>query len=146
MAATAYSPHPIGARRPVPGLSVLTHMSAGLLALPVVTDYAYLQTTVLMWKDFSSWLLFFGLIVAGVGCVLWLIGLLTRRPGPSWGAVGMYVLVMLAAFFNSLLHAGDGWTAIMPWGITLSVVTCVLMLLATVLNRRATAPLSLRTA
>ena len=73
MAATAYSPHPIGARRPVPGLSVLTHMSAGLLALPVVTDYAYLQTTVLMWKDFSSWLLFFGLIVAGVGCVLWLI-------------------------------------------------------------------------
>lgn len=146
MAATAYSPHPIGARHPVPGLSVLTHMSAGLLALPVVTDYAYLQTTVLMWKDFSSWLLFFGLIVAGVGCVLWLIGLLTRRPGPSWGAVGMYVLVMLAAFFNSLLHAGDGWTAIMPWGITLSVVTCVLMLLAAVLNRRATAPLSLRTA
>jgi len=34
----------------------------------------------------------------------------------------------------------------MPWGITLSVVTCVLMLLAAVLNRRATAPLSLRTA
>ena len=58
----------------------------------------------------------------------------------------MYVLVMLAAFFNSLLHAGDGWTAIMPWGITPSVVTCVLMLLAAVLNRRATAPLSLRTA
>ena len=146
MAATAYSPHPLGARRPVPGLSVLTHISAGFLALTLVTDLAYLQTTVLMWKDFSSWLLFFGLIVAGVGCVLWLIGLLTRRPGPSWGAVGVYVLVMLAAFANNLLHAGDGWTAIMPWGVALSAVTCVLMLLAAMLNRRATAPLTLRTA
>ncbi|WP_405401758.1 DUF2231 domain-containing protein [Paracoccus sp. Ld10] len=146
MAATAYSPRSLEVRRPVPGLSVLTHMSAGLLALPVVTDVAYLQTTILMWKDFSSWLLFFGLIVAGVASVLWLIGLVTRRPGPTWGSVGLYVLVMAAAFFNSLLHAGDGWTAILPWGVTLSAVTCVLMFLAALLNRRAAAPLTLRTA
>ena len=38
MAATAYSPHPLGARRPVPGLSVLTHISAGFLALPTNAD------------------------------------------------------------------------------------------------------------
>ena len=142
--------HPSSRGRPfrasLPGQITLTYFAAAFFTLTLFTDWAYVQTTILMWRDFSSWLLFFGLIVAGVGCVLWLIGLLTRRPGPSWGAVGMYVLVMLAAFFNSLLHAGDGWTAIMPWGITLSVVTCGLMLLAAVLNLRATAPLSLRTA
>jgi|GEM_PF-1205153 len=132
--ADTYSYH--GVSHPMPGLQVLTHIAAGFFTAALVTDIAYTQTMVLMWQDFSSWLLFFGLIVAAVASVLWLISLFTSRIGPSWGVIGIYVLVMIAAFLNSLIHAGDGWKAIVPWGVSVSAVTCVLMLAAAFLNRQ----------
>ena len=42
----------------------------------------------------------------------------------------MRVIVLALAFLNSLVHAGDGWTAIIPWGITLSAVTVVVMIIS----------------
>jgi len=131
------------ATHPMPGLSVLIHIAAGFFAATLVTDIAYTQTMILMWQDFSSWLLFFGLIVAGIGSVLWLISLFMKRVRPAWGVVALYVLVMIAAFLNSFIHAGDGWKAIVPWGVGVSAVTCLLMLGAAMLNRRATASLTL---
>lgn len=122
-----------------PGLDILTHIAAGFLALTLVTDLAYLRTTVLMWKDFSSWLLFCGMIVAGIAAVVWIIAFVTDRLRPVWPAVLVQVLALAVAFFNNLLHAGDGWTAIMPWGIAMSALTCLLMLCAALLNRRADA-------
>jgi uncharacterized membrane protein len=32
------------------------------------------------------------------------------------------------AFLNNLVHAGDGWTAIVPWGIVLSAATVLAMI------------------
>ncbi|MBM3603543.1 MAG: hypothetical protein FJX25_02020 [Alphaproteobacteria bacterium] len=122
---------------PMPGLETLSHFSAGFLALTLVTDYAYMQTTVLMWQDFSSWLLFFGLIAGGIAVLLWIIAAATRRLRPVWSVALLQLLVLVVAFVNSLIHAGDGWTAIVPWGIGASALTCVLMLGAALLNRRA---------
>nr|WP_111300188.1 DUF2231 domain-containing protein [Paracoccus saliphilus] len=126
------------ADNPIPGTTTLTHFAAGFLTLTLVTDFAYTQTLVLMWQDFSSWLLFFGLIAGGLAAVLWVISFATDRIRPVWGAVLLKALVLVAAFFNSLIHAGDGWTGVVPWGIGISVVTCLLMLGAALLNRRAT--------
>ncbi|CAM3492645.1 DUF2231 domain-containing protein [Paracoccus nototheniae] len=127
-------------RRPLPGLATLTHISAGFLALTLVTDLAYMQTMVLMWQDFSSWLLFFGLIVGGVAALLWILSAVMGRMRPVWGAALFSVLALVAGFVNSLIHAGDGWTAIVPWGLALSAVTCVLMLCAALLSRAASRP------
>ena len=69
--------------------------------------------------------------------VLWLIGLVTRRVRPAWTAVMLQAVVLVMAFINSLIHAGDGWTAIVPWGIGVSAVTCMLMLMVAFRNRRA---------
>lgn len=132
--------------RPLPGLATLTHASAGFLALTLVTDFAYMQTMVLMWQDFSSWLLFFGLIVGGVAALLWILSAAMGRMRPVWGAALFSALALIAAFVNSLMHAGDGWTAIVPWGIALSAVTCVLMLCAALLTRGATDPRPLHSA
>lgn len=126
------------ADHPLPGLSVLTHFAAGFFTLTLVSDWAYTQTLVLMWQDFSSWLLFFGLIAGAVAALLWVISFATDRIRPVWGAVLLKALALVAAFFNSLLHAGDGWTAVVPWGIATSALTCLLMLGAALLNRRAT--------
>ncbi|WP_410217950.1 DUF2231 domain-containing protein [Paracoccus sp. (in: a-proteobacteria)] len=125
------------AQYPVPGLMTLTHFSAAFFALTLLTDWAYMQTTVLMWQDFSSWLLFFGLVAGGFAVLLWVIGVATRQMRPVWGVVLLHALVLIAAFVNSLIHAGDGWTAIVPWGIGMSALTCLLMLAAALLSRRA---------
>ncbi|WP_265501006.1 DUF2231 domain-containing protein [Paracoccus beibuensis] len=133
MAATTFHD---GADATVPGLSTLNHFSAAFFTLTLLTDVLYMRTVVLMWQDFSSWLLFFGLISGGVAVLLWLIGVATGRPRVGWGVVILQVLVLVLAVINSLVHAGDGWTAVVPWGIGLSAVTCVLMLVAAALGRR----------
>lgn len=133
--------HPHDAMHPafgaMPGLATLTHFAAGFFTLALLCDVFYSQTALLMWQDFSSWLLFFGLIAGGIAALLWLVGFATDRLRPVWGAVILQVMVLVCALINSLIHAGDGWTAVVPWGIAMSALTCLLMLVAALLNRRA---------
>jgi len=120
----------------VPGQSTLTHFSAAFFTLTLLTDWAYMQSMVLMWRDFSSWLLFVGLMVGGMSVVLWLVGLAVYRVRVSWAVVALNAAVLAAAFLNSLVHAGDGWTSVVPWGIGLSIATFLLMLVSAALRRR----------
>ena len=122
---------------PLPGLTAFRYFAAAFFALTLLTDIAYMQTEVLMWKDFSSWLLFFGLIAAGIATLLWLVNLAVHRHRPMGSIVALNIAVLICAVLNSLLHAGDGWTAIVPWGVGLSALTCLLMLGAAILRRRA---------
>ncbi|WP_431300793.1 DUF2231 domain-containing protein [Tabrizicola sp. BL-A-41-H6] len=123
----------------VPGQITLTYFAAAFFTLTLLTDWAYVQTIVVMWRDFSSWLLFAGLVSGGLGVLLWLIGLVIGRGLTHWTVVALNAAVLAAAFLNSLVHAGDGWTAIVPWGLGLSVATCVLMLASAALSRGARA-------
>lgn len=50
-------------------------------------------------------------------------------------------MILALALINSLIHAGDGWTAIMPWGLGLSLVTVVLMVIAGTQRRLALHPM-----
>ena len=125
----------------IPGQETFRYFAAAFFALTLLTDWAYTPTMVLMWKDFSSWLLFAGLVVAGIAVLLWLVGLVVYRERPLWGVVFLNALVLVAAFFNSLVHAGDGWTAIVPWGFGLSVLTCLLMLVSATLRRTGFRPM-----
>ena len=38
------------------------------------------------------------------------------------------LIVLVLAFFNNLVHAADGWTSVVPWGLTLSALTVLVML------------------
>lgn len=136
--------NPTYRRRPVraslPGQVTLTYFAAAFFTLALFTDWAYVQTLLITWQDFSSWLLFAGLVSGGLAVLLWLIGLLVYRERPMWGEVLLNALILVVAFVNSLVHAGDGWTAIMPWGIGLSLLTCVLMVISGTLRRLAFHP------
>lgn len=121
----------------VPGLRILRDFAAAFFTFTLVADLAYAQTVIVMWQDFASWMLFAGLVAGGLSVLLWLASLALHRARPHWPVVILNLLVLVAAFVNSLVHAGDGWTAIVPWGIALSVVTCILMLASAVLSRRA---------
>jgi uncharacterized membrane protein len=108
--------------------------------LALVTDVVYWRTANMMWQNFSAWLLFAGLVVGCIAALFGLIDLLSRRAvrnrTRAW-VHGVGNLVVLAlAFVNSLVHASDGWTAVVPNGLVLSAVT-VLVLIVTVWLGRA---------
>lgn len=99
--------------------------------LTLITDIFYWRTSHLMWSNFSDWLLFFGLIFGALSVIAGLIDLArpaTRALRPGWLAVIAYVAVLVLAIINSFIHAGDGWTAIVPYGLTASVVTVIAMI------------------
>lgn len=123
----------------LPGHTTLTYFAAAFFTLTLLTDLAYMQTTILMWKDFSSWLLFAGLVAGWLGVALWLVRLAVYRQRQLWSIIVVNSMVLAATFLNSLLHAGDGWTYIVPWGIAVSIATCILMLASAALGRRALA-------
>ncbi len=33
----------------------------------------------------------------------------------------------MLAFFNVLVHTRDAWTSVVPWGLTLSVITVLIL-------------------
>lgn len=97
----------------------------------LITDLAYIASADMMWLDFSSWLLLAGLIGGGLAGVLLIVELVRAR---ERRALLPHFVFLLAAWvievFNSFIHARDGWTAVVPSGLSLSIVATVLGLLA----------------
>lgn len=115
---------------------------AALVQFPVVCfsgalvcDIAYWQTTLFLWSTFSIWLLMAGCllgVVAGVAGVFTWMRVRQVRAAPF--AVFHAMLsgaVLLLGIGNALVHSREGYTAVVPLGMTLSAATVVLMLLAT---------------
>ncbi len=119
-------------------LSALTPFPAVCFTLALLTDLAYWQTSYLMWQHFSAWLLLVGIVVGGCALLVSIIATLMHRPGHRWSHIGLGALVLALAILNNLVHARDGWTAVVPWGLVLSALT-VLALVASGLLRHASA-------
>ena len=107
--------------------------------LALFTDLAYWQTANIMWQSFSAWLLFAGLVFGGLAALAGIIDLLARRSvraqKPAWPHAIGNIVVLLLAFLNSLIHAGDGWTGVVPYGLILSVVTVLLVIVTSSMGR-----------
>jgi len=122
-------------------LTVAGHpVYSALLPVPIVcflgallTDIAYVGAPDMLWLDFSSWLLFAGLVAGGFAGALLIVELVRAGSGRR-GALTLHFVLLLAAWiteiFNSLIHARDGWTAVAGTGITLSAIAAVLALAA----------------
>ena len=119
--------------------SLLVPFPVVCFTLALLTDIAFWQTGHIMWQNFSAWLLFAGIIagvIAGVAGVLeFLFRRERRRHGAVWLHVIGYVLVFGLAFVNNLVHAADGWTAVVPYGLILSAATVLLTILFALLGR-----------
>lgn len=99
--------------------------------LTLLTDILYWRTSHLMWQYFSEWLLFaglvFGVVAALVGAVDFLFRSKARAPGAAWPHAVGGVAALILAFVNSLVHAHDGWTGVVPYGLVLSAVTVLVL-------------------
>ena len=107
--------------------------------LALLTDIAYSRTANILWVNASSWLLFAGLVGGGLALLLGIIDLLMRRrdrAGPSvWPYAIVYIVVLVLGVANSFVHAGDGWTAVVPSGLWLSGITFLAVLVTIWLGR-----------
>lgn len=125
--------------------SLAAPVHAAFLAFPIatfslalVTDVAYLQTLNLLFLHFSEWLLLAGILGGILALVSHAVHFVVRRVRPSWLAVLFGVVVLLLAAINSFVHTADGWTAVYPWGLVLSALTVVAMIVTAWLGRRGT--------
>jgi uncharacterized membrane protein len=106
--------------------------SVAYFAGALVTDLIYWQMPDVLWERFSIWLIAAGLIMAGFAVVAYVIDLATRRriDRPVWPRVIGYAVAVLLALTNAFVHSRDGYTAVVPTGLTLSALVIVVLLLA----------------
>ena len=109
--------------------STLLAFPIACFSLALLTDVAYSQTVNLQWLHFSEWLLLAGLVFGALELLALIFDLLFRKVRPSWLPVLGGVVVLVLATINSFVHTVDGWTAVVPYGLALSIATVLVMIL-----------------
>lgn len=107
---------------------MLVPFPVAYFAAAFVTDIAYWQTTEIMWERFSVWLIAGGLVTAALVAVAAMIDLIVFRQWPAWPRVFCYVLAVLLSLLNVFVHSRDGYTAVVPLGLTFSTIVVVILL------------------
>ena len=130
------------ARRPRgrPTHRILVSFSVAYFAGALATDLAYWQMPDVMWERFSIWLITAGLIMAGLATVAYVIDLAARRriDRPAWPRAIGYAITVLLALTNAFVHSRDGYTAVVPTGLTLSTLVVIVLVLTALVARALT--------
>ena len=121
------------ARRPRgrPIHRILVLFSAAYFAGALVTDILYWRMLDVMWERFSIWLITAGLILAGLAAIAYVIDLAggSRIDRPAWPRAIGYAVAVLLALTNAFIHSRDGYTAVVPTGLTLSALVVIVLVL-----------------
>lgn len=137
------------ARRSVKPISIAGHpIYSILLPAPAVcfigvllTDIIYVNSDGnLLWLDFSTWLVLAGLVFGGIAAIVLLIDFIRNpaiRAATGWAHLLLFYAGLAVEFFSIFIHERDGWTAVVPIGLTLSIIGAALVLVAAWLRRPA---------
>lgn len=116
---------------------VLVSFSAAYFTGALITDLAYWHVPDVLWERFSIWLITAGLIMAGLAAIAYVFDLADHRSieRPAWPRGFGYAIVVLLSLTNAFVHSRDGYTAVVPLGLTLSALVVVAMLLTAWIGR-----------
>jgi uncharacterized membrane protein len=108
---------------------ILLPLSAAFLVGAFATDLIYLETVSYLWETFSIWLLTAGLLIAPFAGIALLFDLVVRRHmfKPAWFRLLAAVVAALLSLINAFIHSRDGYTAVVPSGLTLSAIVTVIL-------------------
>ena len=109
--------------------SMLVPFPVAYFAAAFVTDLAYWRTDEVMWERFSVWLIAGGLVMAAVVAIAAVIDLAFGRQRPAWLRALTYLVAVLLSLLNVFVHSRDGYTAVVPTGLTLSAIAVAILLL-----------------
>lgn len=97
----------------------------------LLTDIAYVNTANIQWANFSVWLITAGLVMGGLAALMGLIDYFgdrrVRAARPATPHMLLNIAVWVLQLFNAFVHSRDGWTSVVPTGITLSAISVVLL-------------------
>jgi uncharacterized membrane protein len=100
----------------------------------LVTDIAYSASAFLMWLHFSQWMIAVGLAVGALAALVLLIEFFASRVirtgAYGWAHLVLFYAALVVELFNAFVHTIDGWTAVVPTGMILSIVGAILALAA----------------
>ncbi|MBN9237418.1 hypothetical protein QV13_04665 [Mesorhizobium hungaricum] len=98
----------------------------------LLTDIAYWRTADMMWADFSAWLVtvgvIMGILAAIAGLTDFLGNRLVRAQSPAWPHFLGNLLALVLAIVNMFVHTRDAWTSVVPWGLVLSAIVVLILL------------------
>ena len=107
---------------------MLVPFSVAYFAGALATDLLYWRTAEVMWERFSVWLITAGLIMSCLAAIVAVIDLASGRHRPVWPRVVGYAIAVLLSLINVFVHSRDGYTAVVPTGLTLSGFVVVILL------------------
>ena len=98
----------------------------------LVTDIAYSRSAYLMWLHFSEWLIAAGLAFGALAVLALLVEFIASRAVRTarigWAHLVLFCAALVVELVNAFVHTRDGWTAVVPTGMTLSVIGALLAL------------------
>ncbi len=122
------------ARHPI--LSLLLPIPIVCFVGALLTDLSYVNSGGnFLWINFSSWLITAGLVFGGIAIVILIVDAI--RGSVSWLAFLAVGAAWVVEFLNALIHARDGWSAVVPTGLILSIIGVLLILVGGWLSRSA---------
>ncbi|WP_313901897.1 DUF2231 domain-containing protein [Methylobacterium sp. J-030] len=118
-----------GAPRPLHPLFV--GLGGAFLIAALFTDSMYFSNALMQWANFSAWLITGGLVLALIAALVLVLDFVLGRAGPiSWSDFGLLTVAALLSIVNVFIHTRDGWTSVVPSGITVSAIVAILLLVA----------------
>ena len=106
----------------------LMSFPAACFILTLVTDIIYARSYNMAWETFSIWLLTFGLLAALPFVLIGLAQALVQKIWPSMAMRIGYAIALILSIFNAFVHSRDGYTSVVPGGITLSALVVLILL------------------
>jgi uncharacterized membrane protein len=107
---------------------------SGVLALftgTLFADIAYAGTYDVTWATFSTWLLAGAEAAGAIAAIVGIVDLSRRRVRANrliWPYALAYAVAMVLGLFNNFVHSRDAYTSVVPTGLTLSVITEIVLL------------------
>lgn len=114
--------------------AILLAFPIALFAGALASDITYLNTAVIQWSNFSSWLIAGALLFGGFAIAWAIVLLFTHRATGLRGRAIIFLAILIvmwvAGLINAFQHSRDGWSAVETTGLVLSIVSTVLALVA----------------
>lgn len=104
-------------------------------------DLAYWRTADIMWMQFSTWLVSAATVLLYVGALAAILDFfLGRFHVPAlrgWPYLAGNLVALVLATLALLVHMRDGWTAVVPWGLTLSLLATLVLIVTNWISWRS---------
>jgi len=103
-----------------------------LFVAALVSDVAYAKSANIMYLNFSEWLIAAGLLFGALAAIVLVVEFCASRAirsgGVGWTHLVLFFAALVVELFNMFFHTRDGYTAVVPAGMTLSVIGVLLAL------------------